>query len=176
MKSMLPFLFLLHSFLLVAQTQYIIKKGEHRSQGGFALVSRKAFSFEVRFDSTAIYQTQTQENQGDTNKLYGFSDCLSSHHRNSARFGWRWYNNTLELMAYTYAHKKRHYKVLKAINLNQSYRCQIKVKKNIYVFSVEDVQVEMPRGCHRRILGYKLFPYFGGNEVAPHDVHIWIKE
>ncbi len=24
--------------------------------------------------------------------------------------------------------------------------------------------------------GYKLYPYFGGDEFAPHDVRVWIKE
>jgi hypothetical protein len=24
--------------------------------------------------------------------------------------------------------------------------------------------------------GYQLYPYFGGNELAPHDMHIWIKD
>jgi hypothetical protein len=24
--------------------------------------------------------------------------------------------------------------------------------------------------------GYKLFPYFGGDETAPHNISIWIKE
>jgi hypothetical protein len=23
--------------------------------------------------------------------------------------------------------------------------------------------------------GYKLWPYFGGNETAPHDIYIWMK-
>jgi len=25
-------------------------------------------------------------------------------------------------------------------------------------------------------VGYKLYPYFGGDEAAPHDINIWIKE
>jgi hypothetical protein len=27
-----------------------------------------------------------------------------------------------------------------------------------------------------RARGYKLFPYFGGQEAAPHAVRIWIRE
>ncbi|MGI8584585.1 MAG: hypothetical protein ACR2KX_20540 [Chitinophagaceae bacterium] len=24
--------------------------------------------------------------------------------------------------------------------------------------------------------GFKLYPYFGGDETAPHNIYIWIKE
>jgi hypothetical protein len=27
-----------------------------------------------------------------------------------------------------------------------------------------------------KAVGYKLYPYFGGDELAPHPVSIWIKE
>lgn len=35
--------------------------------------------------------------------------------------------------------------------------------------------VKMPRGCgSKKSVGYKLFPFFGGDEVAPHEVKIEI--
>lgn len=164
------------TFFANAQKKYTIYKGEHRSQGGFGFVRNNTFSFKVKFDSTAIYQTQNKDNQGDTNKLYGFADCFSSHHDNSARFGWRWFNNQLELMAYTYADGERKYEALIPIELNKEYTCEIKAEGNKYIFKVENKTVEMPRGCSRGVVGYKLFPYFGGDEVAPHDIHIWIRD
>ncbi|MEO5783498.1 MAG: hypothetical protein ABIQ07_09520 [Ginsengibacter sp.] len=27
-----------------------------------------------------------------------------------------------------------------------------------------------------KAIGYKLYPYFGGDETAPHEIDIWIKE
>jgi hypothetical protein len=35
----------------------------------------------------------------------------------------------------------------------------------------------MPRlASTRKAKGYQLYPYFGGDEVAPHLINIWVKE
>ncbi|RDC63253.1 hypothetical protein AHMF7616_01854 [Adhaeribacter pallidiroseus] len=36
--------------------------------------------------------------------------------------------------------------------------------------------MEMSRGCSGTSDKYKLFPYFGGDETAPHNIKIEIKE
>ena len=46
-----------------------------------------------------------------------------------------------------------------------------------YLFSVEEKSVTLPRlSTTAMAKGYRLYPYFGGDETAPHDVRIWIKE
>src|SRR4051812_33571860 len=83
--------------------KYSIRQGQqYCDQNGFKLVETGEMKFVVKFDSTAIYQSQSAENQYDINKLYGFSDNNSDHHQYSARFGWRWSENALRLFAYVY--------------------------------------------------------------------------
>src|SRR5690348_438301 len=71
--------------------KYTIRKGNQYCDGNnFKEIELNEMKFIVKFDSSAIYQTQLAENQYDINKLYGFSDNNSDHHQYSARFGWRW--------------------------------------------------------------------------------------
>lgn len=158
-------------------THYIIAKGSQSSdKSGFKSVSVDSMVFEVLFDSTAIYTTQLRENQGDINKLYGFSDCSSFHHSNSARFGWRYHKNGLELFAYTYAQGKRSFVSMGSINVNEKYTCTIVAKNGQYVFYLNNEnKTLMERGCNSG-LQFRLYPYFGGNETAPHNMNIWIKD
>jgi hypothetical protein len=156
---------------------YTIEKGEHYSKGlKFGLFVAKKMKVDVRFDNSAIYNFGNS-NQADTNKLIGFSDCLSTHHKNSARLGWRWFEDELQVMAYAYADGKRQSKVIGAVPLNEIVRMSIYVDKNNYFFKVGPNSVSLKRGCSKKLaVGYKLFPYFGGDEVAPNDIHIYIKK
>ncbi|MBD0352813.1 MAG: hypothetical protein ICV65_16845, partial [Flavisolibacter sp.] len=44
------------------------------------------------------------------------------------------------------------------------------------IFTINDERTAMPRlSTTPRAKGYLLYPYFGGDEVAPHDVTIRIK-
>lgn len=160
----------------VSEVVYVIPKGEHRSQGGFALVTGNKFRFKATFDSTAIYQTVEPIHQADANKLYGFSDCYSPHHSNSARFGWRWLDGKLEILAYCYQDGERHNELLDSVALNKSYDYEIEIQADAYLFRLNGVEKKMPRGCSGRPFGYKLYPYFGGQEVAPHEVRIKIQD
>jgi hypothetical protein len=159
-----------------ATATYTIKKGGHSSSSPFKVVSADRIRFEVVFDSSAIYKTAKPANQADINKLYGLSDCGSDHHTNSARFGWRWYNNQLEIHAYTYLNKKRQSALVGVVPLGKPAVYEIKMQEGEYVFTLNGVQVKLPRACNGKGEGYQLYPYFGGDEVAPHDIKIAIKE
>src|SRR5690606_17551586 len=81
----------------LATDLYLIPKGSHYCNNNtLKAVRTAALRFEVTFDASAIYTSTSAANQTDINKLYGVSDCGTLHHTNSARFGWRWYNNRLE--------------------------------------------------------------------------------
>ncbi|MBC5773469.1 hypothetical protein H8S95_05285 [Pontibacter sp. KCTC 32443] len=155
---------------------YTIKKGEHSSDSPFVVRSVTTLKFEATFDASATYKTTTDANQGDINKLYGIADCRTDHHSNSARFGWRWYNNQLEIHAYTYLNKVRQSKMVGVVDLNKAYTYEIQVQDNKYVFTLNGNAVELPRHCNGKAEGYQLYPYFGGDEVAPHDITIAIRE
>jgi len=160
-------------------TKYTIAKGEHyASNNAYTLIETSALQFAVKFDSTAIYQSIKAENQYDINKLYGFSDNNAHHHTFSARFGWSWNNNALRLYGYIYNEGKVASQELAVATIGVEVRCAIKVAGNTYQFFVNDrLAASMPRKATTpKASGYLLYPYFGGDEVAPHNVNIWIKK
>lgn len=157
--------------------KYTIKKGNQYCDGNtFRQIETNEMKFVVRFDSSAIYQTTSAENQYDINKLYGFSDNNGDHQQYSARFGWRWSADALRLFAYVYNAGLVTSKELKSIAIGAETRCSIKITSTNYIFSVNDVNYPLPRmASTEKAKGYQLYPYFGGDEVAPHEINIWIK-
>lgn len=156
---------------------FILPEGKHSSKIKTQSLQSAFLKFDAIFDQSAIYQTKTKENQHDINKLLGFSGCNSFHHVNSARFGWRWLKGNLEIHAYSYVNGERITKYIGTVNLDSSYSYQINMTSNSYIFYLEGFDpVEIERGNHcERGLYYMLFPYFGGDEVAPHDIIIQVK-
>ena len=158
--------------------EYTIFKGDqYCDKNTFLPVKIHALSFKVKFDSSAIYTTLKHENQNDINKLYGFSDNNSTHHEYSARFGWRWSDNALRLFAYDYNKGVMSFKELTTVNIGKEINCSIQVDSAAYIFSVDGTQTIMPRASTTPVAqGYKLYPYFGGDETAPHNISIWIED
>jgi len=158
--------------------EYVIVKGGHYADKSTNIAVRTtAIRFSVRFDSSAIYTTTDPFNQGDINKLYGFSDCEAQHHISSARFGWNWINLSLHLYAYCYVDSLRIEKDLGIIDIGKEYPCSIAIQSDNYIFSLNNETHTMRRSCNSdESDGYKLFPYFGGDETAPHDVHLFIRD
>ena len=160
---------------------YIIPAGNHYSQEKKVQLFRgDSLEFNAYFNETAQYDLG-DEDQLDVNKLYGVSDCGTLHTKNSARMGWRWNKESqkLEILGFTHVNGLFDFKLIATANLNQSYTYKIELNssKDSYVFSFNHSQVSMPRGCQENtISGYKLYPYFGGNKTAPHEVLIKIAE
>lgn len=155
-----------------------INKGQHFSTRRVSALQTKGIQFQAMFDETAIYQSQTWENQYDINKLMGFSDANSMHHTNSARFGWRWADNQLEIFAYVYANGERTVmEKLGTVQLNQTENYILAIDGDSYVFTLgENPPVRFKRGNTAKIgAHYMLYPYFGGDEPAPHDINIMIR-
>jgi hypothetical protein len=158
-------------------TRYTIRQGQHYAdQNPYKALEVAALSFTVRFDSSAIYTSQLPINQLDINKLYGFSDNNASHHDFSARFGWRWSDNALRLFAYIYNDGHVDSKELTTISIGANIQCRLEVTERTYIFTVDGNSFTMPRkSSTSRAIGYQLYPYFGGDEPAPHEIRIWIK-
>ncbi len=157
---------------------YRIPTGAHYCTGNeYRKVSYQQLRFMIKFDSSAIYTSHDPHNQDDINKLYGFSDDNTHHHFNSARFGWRWSKGALRLFAYTYNKGTLAYQELNTVMIGKEYACSISVNGNQYLFAVDHHITVMPRsGTTVNGEGYQLYPYFGGDESAPHDIQIAIKE
>jgi hypothetical protein len=169
---------LLTPALIPSFKQFIIPQGAHyATENGFKALEVAELKFMVKFDSSAIYQTTDPQNQYDINKLYGFSDNDSQHHLYSARFGWRWSDGALRIFAYTYNNGVRESKELSTVSIGKEVECSIKVVGEVYQFVMDGKAQIMPRLSLTPVAkGYQLYPYFGGNEVAPHEVRIRIRE
>lgn len=109
----------------------------------------------VTFNETAKYKTKQERNQLDWNKLCGFS--RGNHLDNSVRLAWRWNPiiEAVEVAEYSHINGLVEYKNLGRVELNVEYVFLLTLYKGEY-----------------SNWGYKLFPYFGGDEVAPHDIDV----
>ncbi|MCE6987848.1 hypothetical protein [Dyadobacter sp. CY323] len=156
---------------------YTIRAGEHEVQNNLnAPFTSSSMRFQALFDSSCIYQNKLPENQNDINKLYGFSDCSSQHQQNSARFGWNWREGALRIYAYIYVNGQRTEKELGTAELNEPTSFKIALQDNNYLFTFRGVETAMPRHCSGGVgIAYKLLPYFGGDEPAPKEIKIKIR-
>jgi len=164
--------------LQTSYIDYIISQGDQFCDKNFPVpVDYSVQKFSVLFDSSAIYTLANKSNQSDINKLYGFSDNNTEHHVNSARIGWRWSDNALRLFAYVYNNEQRSSLEIATVSINKEIICSIEVRIDEYHFSVNGIGKMMPRASTTATAkGYKLYPYFGGDEKAPHKISIRIKE
>ena len=159
-------------------TKYTIRQGQNYCDGNtYISTSYSELNFIAKFDSTAIYSNVNPYNQLDINKLYGFADNNSTHQQFSARFGWRWSDSALRLFGYVYNDGIRSSKELGIVSIGAENICSIKVNPKSYIFSLNGKVDSLPRtSTTTKAIGYKLYPYFGGDETAPHNIYIWIKE
>ncbi len=172
--------FILHSCFATESTEFKIQKGDHSSSPVYVkIMFGKSIDFQAVFNETAKYTFEGEaiSNQSDVNKLFGFSDCSDSHIENSARFGWRWYNNELQILAFTHKDGKFSFTIMGTAEFNKVYNYSISLSgdKSKYVYKFNNKSIEMDRGCSSsKAKGYFLKPYFGGDEVAPHNIQIKI--
>lgn len=156
-----------------------IPQGQHYNNlRNIGLFPHDSLAFEVVFDSTAIYQTQNPANQADWNKLMGFSDCGTHHHTNSARVVWRYLpaSGGFQLGEYYYSNGSRSFSALGNFQLNDTIPVKLYISKGYYQVEVGQKTGQEQRACNTSIGRYMLFPYFGGDETAPHDINIYIHQ
>jgi len=180
MKKLFIFLLLLFGCKKIDQEGmeiFTIYEGTHRSTFKYRSTNSTYLEFEVKFDSSAIYKTTIEENQADINKLFGVSDCKSHHMDNSIRFGWRYYNERLQLLWFKHENEVFTYGFITYIKPNVNYICSIDIQSEYYVLCVNNTCEMVPRNCGIRTNynKYILWPYFGGDEPAPHDIKIRLK-
>jgi hypothetical protein len=162
---------------------YTIKQNKHYCnwiQRFPAIINtKKIFRFETEFNENCIYQLPNNDPDNlDINKLYGYSFGLD-HHIDSIRIGWNCEKNNgmISLFAYYYNKGVRcilplldipPHKTFKTtiINNPQLGKFQLIVNNNLFDFKYD--YNELTR------YGLLLHPYFGGNEVAPHKMNIYI--
>jgi hypothetical protein len=132
-----------------------IKKGKHSPFWRFPrlYIKPKGIRIYVIFTESCKY-TLNSEDQLDWNKMAGFS--RGKHHTDSLRLVWRWNPSIqkIEVGEYRYKNGERISSVIKTVDLYTTYKFTLMLHEGNYPW-----------------WGYKLFPYFGGNNPAPHDIH-----
>lgn len=173
----------------MADFTFTIKKDCHNSTNHlFGTVAMnmcvkpdRALSFKVLFPSSTPYATQAPANQWDWNKLMGISTALI--HKNSIRLGWRWNptKNKVDLGYYGYIKGNRTMPEITSVDLNQWVDVRITMTKDGESVTVNGIKHEV-----KSPLGFSTFfptptwilktAYFGGDEMAPHEFKIQIKD
>lgn len=152
-----------------------IKKGTHAPlRLPKILLNTRCLSYEVEFTDSCRYDIGS-EDQGDINKLFGVG-YFPSHHYNSVRIGWNYDIPTdkIKLWAYWYEKGQRKWAYLKSVDVNTTHCFSIRMENNEHVIDLGDVVYTI--GVKPKFIGYLLAPYFGGNQVAPHDIIIHLKK
>jgi hypothetical protein len=188
-KKILIFIMLSAPLIVISPNEskaedYFIRKGHQFADGTLNLnhwFMGNKFEFKAAFNSSNIYSLPPSE-QADSNKLFGFSDCRQWAGESSARFGWRWLNNRLEITAVTHYDGTWHlHEIMGVAELNKVYNFKIELSedKAFYIYTFNNGNpVKMKRDCtDDTMLGYFLYPFFGGSEKSPQDmtVSVWNK-
>ena len=163
---------------------YTIDRGNHYSDGPidklFGNDNRaNSWGWEVIFEPSCIYSELdlfNPSNYLDVNKLIGFSDCDRHHSQYSCRIGWRASGDSIELLIYKRDDNNIEFKSLKKIYPDQIVNVTLEFKDTIYISCIDGICDTLDRPCPdwsgRK---YSLFPFFGGQETAPHKMKIRIK-
>ena len=155
---------------------YTIAQNAHYcSPNPFKLTAKSQLKFNVILDSSCIYATVDPLNQYDVNKIYGFSDCNSQHLDNSARIGWTWYDNVFHITAFVHNDGAMLIQEVATAHPKDTVNCRITCLSTTYQFEVNGVVKELARHCSGSYTRYFLYPYFGGDEAAPHAMKIQIQ-
>ncbi len=172
---------------------FIIKKDKHYTHSyvgkillllyKFLFTNKKELRYNIIFDSSCCYKLPDD----DINKLFGFSIGFN-HMKNSIRFGWRNLYPSKEIEIFAFYHIDGQFKYRKICNIDidkqYTYSCVIEKKDDYYFYSLTVFDGENILGSYKSYLfklkskanfSYNLFPYFGGNMPAPHDMVIKFK-
>lgn len=165
--------------------KYKIKKGRHSTSGlHFGITFNKTVKYRCSFDRSCIYKFDDVD-KFDINKLCGFSTTMF-HHKQSGRIGWRCLDNeSIEILTYTYndgVREGNETDVLGVVKPNQEFEVSITDNEEFYMYTFKDLSgnSKSTKFFDRKqkdwfLFHYLLFPFFGGNKTAPHDMIINLK-
>lgn len=161
--------------------KFVLRRGFHRASPlSFGIfVGKDIMKRSVTFTDSCRYDLGNA-NQEDWNKLFGVG-YLWSHHDNSARFGWR-YNkqkDCIEIGTYCYIDGQRIMDYICDVSIGKEYIMILKITEDYYSFEVIDTESQPSKirytpKWHNKLFSYPLGLYFGGDEVAPHDITVII--
>jgi hypothetical protein len=136
--------------------------------------SIQKIQYDVTFTDSCKYWVNS-EDQADINKLFGIG-FYPHHSYNSVRFGWNYLSGEfIRIYAYWYFDKRRYQKYLGEVPIGKTYRYIISPYTKWHNLHVMGRGLSASVPVPMRRFGYHLGPYFGGNQVAPHDIEIIMK-
>jgi hypothetical protein len=164
--------------------KYKIKKGNHFSGFHIGFTFSNKVSYRCMFEASCIYDLKSNDNY-DINKLCGFSTTYN-HHYQSGRIGWRCVDGkSIDIVTYTYNNHERLTEVLLGnVTPNEEFECSIEDVEDAYIYTfksyvgninLDDVVVRTPKQPDKVLFKYLLYPYFGGNMPAPHEMKLRVK-
>jgi hypothetical protein len=161
---------------------YTIKKGNHYANISlfeklFSFgwkVKRSAYNF--KFHSECWWAPPRNSDDNDLNKLCGIG-YGTNHQENSARLAWRPDFNVpgkIEIYGYVYDQQSGGHisKYITSVQTGVNCTGLITSTDTTYVIMVNAVSVTMQNNIKDPNLCFHLYPYFGGNNTAPHDMVI----
>lgn len=158
--------------------RFTIKKGKHYHSNIFARIFflnfRKEIKYFVKFDNSCWYN-YVNNDSNDLNKVFGYGGV--NNQKRSARFAWKPdFDNEgiLKIYAYVYDNGKRIIEYVCDIKTDDQREFILK-KKNGFEFFISSENKHIP--VNGRIPTWiKFWPYFGGNNKAPHNITIELKK
>lgn len=168
----------------------MIKYTVHKDQHDFTprdfniFWNKSKIEYKVIFDSSCRYKIKAQDQK---NKLFGigyFSWFNSISHTDSARFTFYYdpYIDKIKIYSYCYIDKERVENFICNCNLNVTYKFKLGISLDKYHFAVFEENSILNIGYsqvnfnHIKKLGFLLSPYFGGQDVAPNDVVVYMEK
>jgi hypothetical protein len=165
-------------------TPYIIKRGDHYTQTNFLArllpYTKNTLTFSVIFGRGSDYSI-VGDNKFDINKLYGIGTSLKGPKHNSVRVGWRWSEFDQHIQLFLYVRDKG--------RIFTEYMGGVRLGEQVtFTLSFKDrAELTWDKNNYRKAsiplsdkpllpIYYRLFPYFGGDQKAPNDIKILIKE
>ena len=157
-----------------------IKEGSHRSGFHLGFTFKNSIKFECVFDESCLYSFPFgHKSYDDINKLFGMSTTWF-HHKQSARIGWRCMDgNLIEILTYSYndgVRKNEEHDLLGLVRPGEKFVCSITDKEDKYDFTFQKGSKSNYAYDAKQkdwfVFHYFLWPYFGGDTPAPHDMSL----
>lgn len=165
--------------MLRSSYDFTIKSGHHKSNHDFIAKphigkSDRSLTFVATFSADTAYATGNPANQSDWNKLMGLT--TDRIHKNSIRIGWRWNPKTqkIELGYYGYQDGKRVMPMLADVAPGQPIECELRMSdREMYARAGTASHTETGSMNVGLPITWVLHSaYFGGDEKAPHEMHV----
>jgi len=163
--------------------KYTILKGWHYAFFLFCRLfgwhyNKKNISIRFKFESDCWWNPPRNQDDYDLNKLYGLTFGLLTIHTASVRLTWVpnfEKEGYISLYGYIYdpsfsGHKSLY---LCDVQVEGEYVCALTITEDKYIFDMSPLgKIEMDKTIERKI-EKEIYPYFGGDNRSPQDMHIW---